>query len=127
MFRTSLHGAAARGRAERISVSLDRQSIAMQVNYLASPGSFSFKTAFDEVYARFSPGVQLQRKNLALLDRNDISWSDSCAASDHPMIDRIWRQRRSIVRVSIGIGGTFRKSIGKQIPRTKKTRMARMV
>ncbi len=124
MFRTSLHGGAARGRVERISLSLDAKPIAMQVNFLAAPGSFSYKTAFDEAYARFSPGVLLQRENLALLGRKEISWSDSCAAAGHPMIDRIWRERRGIIRVNVGIGGALRKSLCQQILRAETTRMA---
>lgn len=119
LFRAAMQGGAARGRVERLSLSLDGKPIAMLVNFLAAPGSFSFKTAFDENYARFSPGVLLQRENLALLGRDDIAWCDSCAAADHPMIERIWREKRTIVRVSIGIGGAFRQSLCRQILRAE--------
>lgn len=118
-FRSALHGAAARGRAERLSLTLDGKPIAMLVNFLAPPGSFSFKTAFDEAYARFSPGVLLQRENLELLDRQDIAWCDSCASADHPMIERIWREKRTIQRISIGIGGTLRQSLFRQLLRAE--------
>jgi hypothetical protein len=106
----ALEGAAERGRLERLTLSLDGSPIAMLANFLCPPGSFSFKTAFDERYARFSPGVLLQRENLALLDRADIDWCDSCASADHPMIDHVWRERRSIGRYSIGIGGPLRRT-----------------
>lgn len=119
LFRTAMHGAAQRGRTERLSLSLDGKPIAMLVNFLAQPGSYSFKTAFDENYARFSPGVLLQRENLALLDRPDIAWSDSCAAADHPMIERIWREKRTIISASIGIGGTLRRTLCRQILRAE--------
>lgn len=119
MFRTALHGAATRGRAEFLCLTLDEKPIAMLVNFLAPPGSFSFKTAFDEDYARFSPGVLLQRENLALLDRSDIDWSDSCAAADHPMIERIWREKRTLIHVNIGIGGRLRKSLYRLILRAE--------
>ena len=119
LFRIAMHGAATRGRAERLSLSLDGKPIAMLVNFLASPGSFSFKTAFDKSYARFSPGVLLQRENLALLGRKDIAWSDSCAAADHPMIERIWREKRNIVRANIGIGGSLRRTLFRQILRAE--------
>ncbi len=117
MFRISLHGASSRGRLERLSLTLDGKPIAMLVNYLTAPGSYAFKTTFDENFARYSPGVLLQRENLALLDRRDIEWSDSCAGQDHPMIDRIWREKRGIVRVSVGIGGHLRRSLFKQLLR----------
>jgi len=125
LFRTALHGGSARGRVERLSLSLDGKPIAMLVNFLAKPGIFSFKTAFDENYARFSPGVLLQCENLALPSREGILWSDSCAASNHPMIERIWREKRTIVRVSIGIGGRVRRSLCGQILRAENGSKAR--
>ena len=83
----------------------------MLATFLCPPGAFSFKTAFDERYARFSPGVLLQRENLELLARPDIVWTDSCAAMDHPMIDHFWRERRTVARHSIAIGGKVRRLV----------------
>lgn len=111
LFRESINGAARRGRLERLTLSLDDAPIAMLATFLTPPGAFSFKTAFDERYARYSPGVLLQRENLAILGRDDIAWSDSCAAADHPMIDHIWRERRAIGRLSIAIGGRLRRAV----------------
>lgn len=110
LFRQSLAEAAALGKLERLSLNLDGRPIAMLANFLTPPGSFSFKTAFDETYARFSPGVLLQRENLALLSRPDIQWCDSCAAPDHPMIDSLWTERRPIGRISVAIGGPFHRA-----------------
>lgn len=109
LFRAALPGAAWRGRLERLSFTLDGAPIAMLANFLTPPGAFSFKTAFDERFARYSPGVLIQRENLALLDRDGIAWCDSCASADHPMIDHFWRERRTIGRINIGIGGTARR------------------
>ncbi|MFM6828974.1 MAG: GNAT family N-acetyltransferase [Novosphingobium sp.] len=111
LFRDGVAGAAAAGRLERLMLTLDGRPIAMLVNFLTAPGAFSYKTAFDETYARFSPGVLLQRENLTLLERPGIDWCDSCAAADHPMIDHIWRERRAVGALSIAIGGTFRRAL----------------
>lgn len=111
LFRHSLCGATASGKLERLAITLDGVPIAMLATFLTSPGAFSYKTAFDERYSRFSPGVLLQRENLALLDDPAIAWCDSCAASDHPMIDHFWRERRAIGRVSIAIGGPVRRAL----------------
>ncbi|RYE97705.1 MAG: GNAT family N-acetyltransferase, partial [Oxalobacteraceae bacterium] len=111
LFGTALRGAAGRGRLERLTLALDGAPIAMLANFITPPGAFSFKTACDEQYSRFSPGVLLQRENLALLDRTNIDWTDSCASADHPMIDHFWRERRAIGRVSIGIGGPVRRAL----------------
>ena len=109
LFREALKGAAARGRLERLAIRLDGRPLAMLATFLCPPGAFSFKTAFDESFARFSPGVLLQRENLDLLARTDIEWTDSCAAMDHPMIDHFWRERRVVARHNIAIGGKARR------------------
>lgn len=110
LFRESLAGAAERGRLERLTLTLDGRPLAMLATFLTAPGAYSYKTAFAEDYARFSPGVLLQRENLRVLERDDVAWSDSCASADHPMIDHLWRERRSIGRLSIAIGGGLRRS-----------------
>jgi CelD/BcsL family acetyltransferase involved in cellulose biosynthesis len=109
LFRGVLHGAANAGKLELLSLRLDGRAIAMLVTFLSAPGAFSFKTTFDEDYARFSPGVLLQIENLALLERAGIDYCDSCAAQDHPMIDSLWGGRRKIGRWSIAIGGPLRR------------------
>ena len=118
-FAQTLHGAATHGRLERLSLDLDGTPIAMLANFVAPPGAFSFKTAFDERYARFSPGVLLQRENLDLLTRDDVAWCDSCAAADHPMIERIWREKRAMVRINVAIGGKLRRTLFHQVLRAE--------
>ncbi len=126
-FRRALAGAAEAGRLERLTLSLDGRPIAMLANFITPPGAYSFKTAFDEDYARFSPGVLLQRENLALLARDGIEWADSCAAADHPMIERIWREKREIVHVSVAIGGKIRRALGAAILRAETGTAAREI
>ncbi|MGX7951850.1 GNAT family N-acetyltransferase [Tsuneonella sp. HG249] len=121
-FHDALAGAAANGRLERLAIILDGAPIAMLANFITPPGAYSFKTAYDERFARFSPGVLLQRENLDLLAREDIAWADSCAAADHPMIERIWREKRRIVRVSIAIGGPLRRAAASALFRAETRR-----
>ncbi|WP_447756281.1 GNAT family N-acetyltransferase [Sphingopyxis fribergensis] len=100
-FRAILTGAAEAGRLDMRALDLDDRPLAMLVNFLCPPGGFSFKTAFDEEHARFSPGVLLQQANLDLLGDPQIDWVDSCAAPGHPMIDSVWRERRALVWVNV--------------------------
>lgn len=111
LFKEALHGAAQNGKLERLTLNLDGEPIAMLVNFLTAPGAYSYKTAFDERYSRYSPGVLVQRENLDLLADPQIEWCDSCAAADHPMIDHIWRERRAVGRISIAIGGKLRRAV----------------
>ncbi|RXZ66671.1 GNAT family N-acetyltransferase [Pelagerythrobacter rhizovicinus] len=124
-FAQTLHGASAHGRLERLTLTLDGKPIAMLANFITPPGAFSFKTAFDERFARFSPGVLLQLENLDLLEREDVAWCDSCAAADHPMIERIWREKRAMVRVNVAIGGPLRRALFRPILRAESRGKAR--
>lgn len=110
LFSNVLRDAAAAGKLELLAHYLDDRPIAMLANFITPPAAFSFKTAFDEEFARFSPGVLLQYENLALLERDDIEYCDSCAAQDHPMIDSLWSGRRPIGRYSIAIGGKVKRA-----------------
>ncbi|HEY0324892.1 MAG TPA: GNAT family N-acetyltransferase [Allosphingosinicella sp.] len=108
-FRAAVSGAQRSGRLQFLRLAVAGKPVAMLVNFLTPPGSFSFKTAYDESYGRFSPGVLLQRANLDILGRPDIAWMDSCAAPDHPMIDSLWAERRTVVRVTVPLAGTRRR------------------
>ncbi|MBB5698764.1 GNAT family N-acetyltransferase [Sphingomonas yantingensis] len=104
-FAEALAGARDAGRLEMLRMAVGDRTIAMLVNFLCSPGSASFKIAYDEDYARFSPGVLIQIENYGILDAPGIDWMDSCAAANHPMIDSLWAERRAIVRLTLPIGG----------------------
>ncbi|KPF65370.1 GNAT family N-acetyltransferase [Porphyrobacter sp. AAP60] len=111
LFHQALAGAAVAGRLERLALRLDGRAIAMLANFITAPGAYSFKTAFDEAYARYSPGMLLQLENLALLERPDVQWADSCAVEGHPMIERLWRGQRRMVSCNIAIGGPLRRAV----------------
>lgn len=105
------HAAHAAGRLHLIAMRLDGRAIAMLVNFLSPPGGFSFKTAFAEDFARFSPGVLLQIDNLDILKHRGLAWMDSCAAEGHPMIDSLWAERRHVGRVSVALKGFGRPAL----------------
>lgn len=110
-FRETVAAAWAAGRLQFLRLDAGGRCIAMLVNFLTPPGSFSFKTVFDEAYARFSPGVLIQLENLKILDDARIDWMDSCAVEDHPMIDSLWTERRVVVRVSVPLNGLKRRAV----------------
>jgi CelD/BcsL family acetyltransferase involved in cellulose biosynthesis len=109
-FRDVIAGAHDAGRLELLRLDLDGRPLAMLVNFLTPPGSYSFKIAFDEDYSRFSPGVLIQIENLRILEQPEIEWMDSCAVEDHPMINSLWAERRSIVRLSVPLAGPLRQA-----------------
>jgi hypothetical protein len=84
----------------------------MLINFRTPPGSWSFKIAYDEDLARFSPGVLIELENLAkVLNDPEIDWMDSCAVQDHSMINSLWAERRSIIQLSVPLSGARRQLI----------------
>lgn len=98
--------AAASGMLEMLRIELEGAPIAMLVNFRMGSGAFSYKIAFDERYARFSPGVLIEIDALrAALTDSSLDWSDSCAAPNHPMIDGLWGERRTITQYRVRLKG----------------------
>jgi CelD/BcsL family acetyltransferase involved in cellulose biosynthesis len=92
--QNAVTGLARRGlvRADRLSVSGQPTAVTLLLRSGAS--AWLWKIAYDESFARFSPGVLLTRDvTEALLKDESIAATDSCATPDHPMIDHLWRER----------------------------------
>ncbi len=114
-FTDVLTNAAQVGKLERLSIRLDGRPVAMLANFITAPGAYSFKTTFDEAFSRYSPGLLIQLENLSLLDRENIQWADSCASEGHSMIERLWRDKRTLKSHNISIGGGLRGIIFKRL------------
>lgn len=111
-FRDCMAGAQAAGRLEFQRLDLDGRPIAMLINFRTPPGSWSFKIAYDENLARFSPGVLIELENLPrVIGDPEVDWMDSCAVADHPMINSLWAERRHIIQVSLPLAGAKRTAI----------------
>ncbi|MCA9000176.1 MAG: GNAT family N-acetyltransferase [Planctomycetaceae bacterium] len=83
---------------------LDGSPIALSCSLVSPPVSFGFKIAFDEQFKKFSPGTQLELERMSRGKDETISMSDSCAVPDHPMINRLWKERRIIREVTVSTG-----------------------
>src|SRR5262247_1952656 len=94
-----------RGRLVMMALRLDGRPIAYKCNFLAGRGSFTFKIAFDENYARYSPGMLLEIENIRRLHaQSQIEWVDSCADPFNFMFNRLWLSRRTIQNLIVSTG-----------------------
>jgi len=104
-FRAVTKEAFRRGRAMLVSLTLDGKPIAMRHTLLAGRGAFAFRTAYDESYARFSPGTLLELEVMRqAYEHPAVEWMDSCAAPRHAHWNRFYRERRLVRRSLFSCG-----------------------
>jgi len=119
-FRTIAKEAFRRGRLSMLALRLDGRPIAYKCDFPAGRGLFTFRIAFDENYARNSPGMLLEIENVRRLHaRSQIEWVDSCNDSVSFMFNRLWLARRTILDVVVGAGKTWGYLVVAAIPLLK--------
>lgn len=86
------------------SLTLDGRPIAMLVVFIAAGVAYTWKTAFDETHAQYSPGTLLMIEVTGNhLDDPNILETDSCAVPDHPVMSRLWGERRLLGTFVLGL------------------------
>jgi CelD/BcsL family acetyltransferase involved in cellulose biosynthesis len=103
--RTVLREAHRRGRLHMVGLDCGDQPVARRCSLLAGDGAYAFKTAYDEAYAAYSPGVLAEALSLREFHRlKGVAWMDSYTDPDNATVNRMWRHRRALQSVAIGIG-----------------------
>ncbi len=103
-FEAAVTDLAPRGGAQIDMVLLDGRPIAAGLVLTAGSRAWYLKTAYDEAFARFSPGVILSHAiGTAAIAATSVRLVDSCAIPDHPMIDRIWPGRMALTTRFIAV------------------------
>src|SRR5262249_34603394 len=73
-------GAFAENRLALLALRIDGRPVAMKCTLLAGDGAVAFKIAYDEDFARYSPGVLLELRNIDWFhEQPALRWMDSCA------------------------------------------------
>jgi hypothetical protein len=99
---TAIPELAAAGMAQIHRLLIAERAIAAAITLKSADRAWFFKIAYDEAWARASPGVQLTLDLTAqLLGDSTVADADSCATEDHPMIDHLWRERLALADVLV--------------------------
>lgn len=92
----------ARNRLMMITMKLDGKPIASHVGIYAGDGAFAIKIAYDELLGHYSPGILLELEAIYELHQQQprpCQWVDCCSAADSTVMNRVWKQQRTIVSV----------------------------
>ncbi len=105
-FEETISGLAEAGQCRFDEMTLDGQVIATTLIVTSQDTGWMWKIAYDETLAKYSPGVLLVLDvTRHLIEDESIVSTDSCAMPDHPMIDRIWRERLGVTDLLITTRG----------------------
>jgi len=114
------------------TLSLDGRIIAALIVFIEQGVAYTWKTAYDESYSAWSPGTLLMiEATKTHLDDPNIRVTDSCAAPDHIVMDRLWSERRRMGTLVLGItpqADRAARQAAKQLHLYRETRnMARLL
>jgi CelD/BcsL family acetyltransferase involved in cellulose biosynthesis len=92
-----------RGRLEMVGIDLDGKPLGRCTGFIAGEGSFAFKPAYDEAFARFSPGIIAEVARIRNLhELPGVRWMDSFTDADNSVMSRLWKDRLTIQSVAFG-------------------------
>ncbi|MCA0278670.1 MAG: GNAT family N-acetyltransferase [Proteobacteria bacterium] len=86
------------------SLTLDGRTVASLVVFIEAGVAYTWKIAYDESLSAFSPGVLLMMGVTGQhLDDPNIVMTDSCAVPDHPMVSKMWSERKPMGTFVVGL------------------------
>ncbi|MBK8232737.1 MAG: GNAT family N-acetyltransferase [Candidatus Eisenbacteria bacterium] len=88
-----------RGRLEFMALRFEGRPIALKLNLWSEDGrrGYAYRIAFDEEFAKFSPGMLLELENIQRFhDRPAAVEMDSCASRNRFLLNHLWRERLTI-------------------------------
>jgi len=102
--REAVNNLAERDLVRIHSFKLDGRVIASLIVFVQAGHAWTWKTTYDEKYAQYSPGTLLIMQVTEVhLDDPNIQLTDSCAVEDHPVMARLWSERREFATMVIGL------------------------
>jgi hypothetical protein len=102
--REAVHRLAEQDMCRVHSLTLNGEVVACLIVFVEAGVAYTWKTAYDEAYAAFSPGTLLMIEvTKQHLDDPNIMTTDSCAVPDHPVMSRLWSERKTMGTIVIGM------------------------
>jgi CelD/BcsL family acetyltransferase involved in cellulose biosynthesis len=101
-----------RGRLLFTGLDLDGKPLARHSMIVGGEGAFTFKIAYDEAHASSSPGIVAEADNVRqFLENPGPRWVDSNTSRENTSYGRVWKDRRTVQRVAVGLSGAGRAAI----------------
>lgn len=96
---------AASGRLGLYTLEAAGRTLAMRTSIRTGNALFQWKTAYDERFANYGPGTQLELRIFDLVCNEGVQWIDSCSDADNKNCPRFYPDRRPIATLIISRNG----------------------
>ncbi len=114
--REAVNELGADGSARIYTLMVAERPVASLVVLIQSGQAFAWKMAYDETFAKASPGQQLlDETTRALISDPAIKAADSCAMPDNFVMNRFWPERLPIATYVIGLKPGSDKAVDKAV------------
>ena len=104
------------GKVRFLSLMLDGRPVAMLCDIQSDQYVYCYKTAYDEKFGKFSPGQQIETKNIEYLYRNGVTLGDSCALASNSTINRVWGQKLIFQNLILSLTPSLARVAVKALP-----------
>ena len=95
---------------------VDGTAIAYTLDVTAAPHGYCLKSAIDQNYRKYSPGVLMEYETLQhYLGKDEFALIDSCSAPDNSMLNDLWPDRKMLFDLVIGREGPLYRSTSELI------------
>jgi CelD/BcsL family acetyltransferase involved in cellulose biosynthesis len=109
------------GRLYLSTLDVGRRVVAAQLLIRGDGGFFSLKTAYDEGFGLYSPGIQLHLDVMEHLHRTtDAQWIDTCTYPGNETLLRLYPDRRSVASIVVATGGVTDRSVLRAVTAARK-------
>ncbi len=101
-----------RGQLRITGLDLGGAALARHIMITAGDGAFTFKIAYDEAHASCAPGIVAEVDNVRqFMATPGPRWLDSNTAPESKNYARVWKDRRTIQTIAIGVRGAGRLAV----------------
>ena len=104
------------GKAKFLSLKLDGCPIAMLSDLHSEDFSYCYKTAYNEEFSSFSPGLQAEFKNIEYLHRDGIELGDSCTSTSTSSVNRIWGDKLAFQNLVLSLSPGLARTAVRALP-----------
>ena len=102
--REAVNALAGDGRCRVFTLKVGEKPVASLIAFVDRGEAYAWKTAYDETFAKASPGQQVMAEaTRLLLSDPSVRRADSCAMPDHFVMNRFWPGRIAIGTLVVGL------------------------